>query len=146
MISSDGKRMRYCVIGNIVKERQDADGVIRHGTLSFPGGRKVYISRRLWDDYTVTVLGLNRFKSRYILEKIPLAFLENIRASKTFSPRVSELMANDIEHDDMWWLYTEEDKKRSEEFAQILQCVQSGDADVLKKYTRDVMGRFYGRF
>ncbi len=38
--------MKYCVIGNIVKEHIDEEGIVRHGTLPFPGGRKVYISTR----------------------------------------------------------------------------------------------------
>ena len=137
--------MKYCVVGNIVMEHLDENGITRYGTVPFPGGRKVYISRRLWEDEEVTVTGLNRFKSKYILEKIPLAWIENIRFSKTFDPRVLELMENNIEHRDMWWLYKEEDKKGAEEYAQILQRVKDGDKEALARYTNDVMEEFYFR-
>ena len=40
-----GKRplmMKYCVIGNIVREHQDENGIVRYGTVCYPGGRKIY--------------------------------------------------------------------------------------------------------
>ena len=134
--------MKYCVIGNIIMEHPDENGVIRYGTASFPGGRKVYISRRLWKD-EVTVMGLNRFKSRYALEKIPLAWIENIRFSKTFEPRVLELMINTDEFPDMWWLYGEEDKTGAMEYAHLLNRLKDGDEEAYEQYKRDVMARFY---
>ncbi len=124
--------MKYCVVGNIVTERLDENGEIRHGTVSFPGGRKVYISKRLWDD-GVLVFGLNRFKDKYILERIPLACIENIRASRTFKPHVLELMA-DIEFKDLWWLYKKDDKAETEEFVQILNRVKAGDRKAFEQY------------
>ena len=136
--------MKYCVVGNIVMEHPDKDGVTRYGTASFPGGRKVYISRRLWDD-EVVVMGLNRHKSRYTIEAVPLAWIENIRASKSFSPRVLELMTNTEEFPDMWWLYKEEDKTGSEEYAHILNRVKAGETTALDQYNREVMERFYFR-
>lgn len=135
--------MKYCVIGNIVKERTDDAGIVRHGTVEFPGGRKVYISRRLWIDGEVTVMGLSRFKSEYILERVPLIWIDNIRASKSFSPRVLELMTNNVEQHDMWWLYKEEDKIGSAEYARILNQVKAGDKEALEQYTRDAMSWFY---
>lgn len=92
--------MKYCVIGNIVMEHPDKDGITRYGTASFPGGRKVYISRRLWGN-EVVVLGLNRHKSRYTTETVPLAWIDNIRFSKTFDPKVLDLMRNTDEFPDI---------------------------------------------
>lgn len=64
---------RYCVAANIVNKRIDDDGIERNGTIVFPPGRKVYLSKRLWrSPNEVTVMGLNRFKSKYVLERIPL--------------------------------------------------------------------------
>ena len=138
--------MKYCVIGNIVKEHKDEEGIVRHGTLPFPGGRKVYISTRFWGDAgEVTVMGLNRFKSKYILERVPLNLIENIRASKTFDLRVLKLMQNDLEYRDMWFLYREEDKIRSEQYAQMLKLFKAGDTTVFEKYYRDFMYQFYSR-
>lgn len=133
--------MKYCVVGNIVKEHLDENGMTRYGTAAFPGGRKIYISRRLWDD-GVVVMGLNRFKSRYAFETVPLALIENIRFSKTFSSKVLELMRNDSEFPDMWWLYKEEDKIGATEFAQLLNRIKSGDSDAYEQYKRNVMERF----
>ena len=62
--------IKYGVIGNIAKEHIDENGVVRYGTASFPGGRKVYISRRLWKT-GVVVMGLIRFKNRYSEEVVP---------------------------------------------------------------------------
>lgn len=118
--------MKYCVIGNIVMEHPDKDGIIRYGTASFPGGRKVYISRRLWGN-EVVVLGLNRHKSRYATEIVPLAWIENIRFSRTFDLQVLNLMINTHESPDMWWLYKEEDRIGATEYAQILNRVKAGD-------------------
>ncbi len=118
--------------------------ITRYGTASFPGGRKVYISRRLWDD-GVVVMGLNRHKSRYTTETVPLEWIENIRCSKTFAPKILDLMTNTDEYPDMWWLYKEEDKIGASEYAKILNRVKSGDHEALAKYNRDVMERFYFR-
>ena len=134
--------MKYCVIGNIVMEHLDENGVLRYGTASFPGGRKVYISRRLWED-EVTVMGLNRFKSKYTLERIPLAWIENIRFSKTFEPKILELMTNTDEFPDMWWRYKEEDKTGAIEYAKLLNRLKSGDKEAFEQYKREVMARFY---
>ena len=134
--------MKYCVIGNIVLERQDNEGNTLYGTASFPGGRKVYISRRLWDN-GVVVMGLNRFKSRYVLETVPLSCIDNIRASKTFAPSVLELMMNTDEYPDMWWLYKDEDKDGSEKYAQTLNRVKGGDAQAYEQYKSEIMARYY---
>lgn len=136
--------MKYCVIGNIAMEHSDENGITRYGTASFPGGRKVYISRRLWND-GVVVIGLSRYKSRYVIETVPLAWIENIRPAKTFDPKVLELMINTEECPDMWWLYKEEDKIGTAEYAQLLNRVKSGDKDALEQYNRNVMNRFYFR-
>lgn len=136
--------MKYCVIGNIAMEHSDENGITRHGTASFPGGRKVYISRRLWDD-GVVVIGLSRYKSRYASEIVPLAWIENIRFAKAFDPKVLELMINTEECPDMWWLYKEEDKIGAAEYAQLLNRIKSGDKEALGQYNRDVMNHFYSR-
>ena len=134
--------MKYCVIGNVVKEHFDEDGNIKYGTASFPGGRKVYITRRLWGN-EVVVMGLNRFKSKYVYEKVPLAWIENIRFSRTFDPGIMKLMSNNDEFPDTWWSYKEEDRVGAEEYAQILNRVKAGDKAALDQYNQDFMYRFY---
>lgn len=138
------RMMKYCVVGNIVMTRIDENGIERYGTAAFPGGRKVYISRRLWDR-GVVVMGLNRHKSRYAEEVVPLDCLENIRPSRTFSPQIIEHMMNTEEYPDVWWRYKEEDKIGSEEYADLLNRIKCGDLEAYEQYKRDVMWRFYGR-
>jgi hypothetical protein len=133
--------MKYCVVGNIIKERLDENGVRRFGTASFPGGRKVYISKHLSSD-GVIVLGLNRF-NRYVEERISLFWIENIRFSKTYTPRILEFMTKISEYPQMWFSYKEEDKTEAKEYAQILYSIKNGDQEALENYTRNVMSRFY---
>ena len=124
--------------------RIDENGIERYGTASFPGGRKVYISRRLWDT-GVVVMGTNRHKSRYVTEIVSLDCIEYIRPSRTFSPQIIEHMMNTWECPDMWWRYKEEDKIGSEEYADTLNRIKGGDSEAYEQYKRDVMWRFYGR-
>ena len=88
-------------------------------------------------------MGLNRYMSRYDIETVPLAWIENIRVSKTFGSKVLELMTNTDEFPDMWWRYKEEDKIGATEYAQILNRVKAGDKEAFDQYNRDVMERFY---
>ncbi len=137
--------MKYCVVGNIVREHIDGDGVIRYGTKAFPGGRKVYLSRRLWGDAVppeVLVMGLNRYKSRYTLERVPLDLIGNIRLSKTFKPRILELMAYDPEYPEMWWGHREEDRIGAGEYVRLLDRIKAGDREASERYMREVMSNY----
>ena len=93
----------------------------------------------------VVVMGLNRHKSRYTTETVPLALIENIRFSKAFDPKVLELMRNTDEFPDMWWLYKEEDRVGATKYVQTLNRVKSGDHEAPEQYDREVMDRFYFR-
>ena len=88
-------------------------------------------------------MGLNRFKSKYVYEKVPLAWIENIRFSRTFDPGIMKLMSNNDEFPDTWWSYKEEDRVGAEEYAQILNRVKAGDKAALDQYNQDFMYRFY---
>ena len=131
---------KYCVVGNIVREHVDEEGITRNGIVVFPGGRKVYISRLLWD-YGAVVLGLNRWHSRFILECIPLELIENIRPSRTFKRSVIDLM-DDPEMPDGWWRYKEEDRIGSEEYAAMLNRIKAGDNEAYEKYKNEVMSEY----
>lgn len=134
--------MKYCVIGNIIDEHIDEKGIVRHGTKCFPGGRKVYITRRLWED-GVLVMGLNRYKSKYVYENVPLTCLENIRFSKAFKPRILEEMRYTDEFPDEWWMYKEEDRIGAMEYAELLNRIKDGDSEAFEKYKYDVMSYYY---
>ena len=129
--------MKYCVVGNIVKEHTDENGIVRYGTAAFPGGRKVYISRRFWWD-SVVVLGMNRFK-KYVLESVPLELVENVRFTRTFQPYLIELMTNNLEWNDLWWGYKKEDEIGARDYAEMINEFKSGDTGKAEKYMHDVM-------
>lgn len=135
--------MKYCVIGNIVKKRIDEKGETKYGVAVFPGGRKVYISRNL-ENNEVVVMGLNRFKSRYSLEWVPLDCIENIRPSRTFKPRVIELSFDyEGEYQSLWFRYKAEDKIAVEEYARILNRLKAGDRTAMEQYYSDIELLYY---
>ena len=103
------------MVGNIVKERIDEKGVLRHGTAAFKGGTRVYIEGKgLLGTNVVRVLGLNRFR-RYAFDYIPVEQIENVRFTKTYKPRVLELM---YEYEEFWWWNnTDEDGLDAKQFA-----------------------------
>ena len=116
---------RYCVIGSIIPEHIDNEGIVRYGTKSFPGGRKVYLSKSFWPATgTITAMGLDRHKSKYTTEDISLDLVENIRISKTYVKRALEIMSN-FEFPDTWWGNTKKELKRCKEFASALNEYKS---------------------
>ncbi|MBQ7625307.1 MAG: hypothetical protein IJS65_08530 [Clostridia bacterium] len=116
------RNWKYCVAGNIVKERYDENGVLRHGTPAFRGGTKVYLcGKRLplsWND--IEVIGLTRGR-RYDVVSVPLDHIENVRVSTVYKPRILKIM-NDWEFKDDWWHDTPEDKKSAEAFVALWNC------------------------
>ncbi|MBQ6756042.1 MAG: hypothetical protein IJP43_03740 [Oscillospiraceae bacterium] len=119
------EKMKYCVVGNIVKEHTDKDGIVRYGSRAFPGGRKVYITRCLWHG-EVEVLGMNRYKT-YVYDLVPLELIENIRFKRTMSPIMVERMKNTDEFPDTWWGYKEEDRIGAMEYVELLNRIKAGE-------------------
>ena len=113
---SEETNWKYCVVGNIVKTHHDEDGTLRYGTLTFIGGRKVYLCGKYWDssDNTITVIGLNRGK-RYQVQEVNVALIENVRSSKVYRPKIIEIMS-DFEFCDSWWGNKAEDKEDALDF------------------------------
>lgn len=108
------KKWKYCVVGNIVNERMDENGVPRRGTVAFRGGARVYLEGKYHYGDTIRVLGLNRF-GRYAFEYIPLNQIENVRFTKTYKPRIIELM---YEYEEFcWWNNSDEDGFDAKQFA-----------------------------
>lgn len=119
---SEKKPWKYCVVGNIVKERIDSNGILRHGTASFRGGTKVYLEGKFndyWDGTPfgrIRVLGLNRF-GRYAFEYLTPECIENVRFTRTYKPKVIELM---YEYEEFcWWGSSDEDGLNAKHFATI---------------------------
>ncbi len=117
---------KYCVVGNIVKERIDEDGNIRHGTIEFSGGTKVYICGKLeYDDPEyVDVIALSRMKTcgwrQYRVVKLNKKYIENVRASKTYNARIMDMMDDRFMggyYAWFWWHDDPEDRKETIEYA-----------------------------
>ena len=152
MIKEDNLNWRYCIIANIKRQYSDGINPVQYGCNYFPGGRKVYLSNRLWiTDNEVTVMGLNRFKSRYVLKKVSLKILENIRCKRVYKPRVLELM-NDTETKDMWRGNAAKDQKLAEYFASQCSSVRhfwntigrESDIELLVSKLDRVPGSYFG--
>ena len=126
---SENRNWKYCVVGNIVKERMDEDGNLRHGTVACRGGARVYLEGKYHYGDTIRVLGLNRF-GRYACEYIPLDQIENVRFTRVYKPKVVELM---YEYDEFcWWHRSEEDGLDAKLFGETLLWVFK-KADAMRK-------------
>ena len=116
---SEKKPWKYCVVGNIVRERIDENGVFRRGTVAFKGGARVYIEGKNYDyDYVrdgITVLGLNRYR-RYVYEFVPKDLIENVRFARTYKPIIMDMMY-EYEGHDGWWGDSDEDGLDAKQFA-----------------------------
>ena len=84
---------RFCAVGNITAQHMDKDGQVFYGTKAFSGGTKVYIYDRsyLLNGESVSVIGLNRF-GRYVIERVPIDLIENVRVQRIFKPTVLKIM------------------------------------------------------
>ena len=116
---SENTAWKYCVVGNIVKERVDENGILRYGTAAFKGGTRVYIEGKNLDydfvsDY-VEVLGLNRHR-RYTYEAVPKKLIENVRFTRTYKPKIMDMMYP-YEGYDGWWGNSDEDGLDAKQFA-----------------------------
>ena len=113
------KPWKYCVVGNIVRERIDENGILRHGTVAFKGGARVYIEGKNYDyDYVrngIYVLGLNRYR-RFVYEFVPKDLIENVRFSRTYKPIIMDMM-HEYEGHDGWWGDSDEDGLDAKMFA-----------------------------
>ncbi len=128
---NEQKKWKYCVVGNIVKERIDANGVLRHGTVAFRGGARVYLEGKYHNGNEIRVLGMNRF-GRYAFEYISLDQIENVRFTRTFKPRIMELM---YEYEEFcWWNNSDEDGLDAKQFAANWPMIKDmkGMTDVLR--------------
>ena len=116
---SEKKPWKYCVVGNIVRERIDENGVFRRGTVAFKGGARVYIEGKNYDyDYVrdgIMVLGLNRYR-HYVYEFVPKDLIENVRFARTYKPIIMDMMY-EYEGHDGWWGDSDEDGLDAKQFA-----------------------------
>ena len=110
-------KWRHCVVGNIVRDRIDENGVLRHGCKEFRMGTRVYLYGRYFDgdrhEY-IDVLGLDRF-GRYRVVEVPKEYIENVRCSRVYKPSVLKIM-NNREFSHEWWDDSKEDKEDVKEF------------------------------
>lgn len=113
---------RFCVAGNIVRTHTDESGVLRYGTKAFTGGTKVYINgKNIQDPDKVEVIGLNRF-GRFVLDFIPVEYVENFRQQRVYKPKVLEIIsALEALEGDIWWENSAKDREESLRFAEKMR-------------------------
>ena len=99
----ENAKWKFCAAGNIVKTRVDENGREWHGTAAYRPGAKVYLAGRLWrpERDTIDVVGLTR-KNKYQVNTVPINVVENVRASRVYTPQVLDIM-EDFEFYDCWW-------------------------------------------
>lgn len=115
---SKNNNWRFGVVGNIVKQHLDIEGVVRYGTKVFTGGTKVYIDGKGWNNETdtVSVIGRNRF-GRYVIESVPVSLIEDVRVQRIYKPTVIQIMCYvEAVEGWTWWKKTSEDKKEAKAF------------------------------
>ena len=100
---AENTKWKFCAVGNIVRTRVDENGKEWHGTAAYRPGAKVYLAGRFWDSEhkTIDVIGLTR-KNKYQANTVPVEAIENVRASRVYTPKVLDIMGN-YEFYDCWW-------------------------------------------
>lgn len=116
---SERNEWKFCVVGNIVRERIDEDGILRYGTPAFKGGTRVYLGGKGYEDFEpnrkgIIVLGLNRHR-RYEYVYTMKEHIENVRLARTYKPKVMASMCED-EGWNGWWGNSDEDRVDAEKF------------------------------
>ena len=120
MCMENDKNWRFGVVGNIVREHMDDNGIIRYGTKAFKGETKVYIYGITWipGNKEVSVIGRNRF-GRYAYESVQVELVENIRCQRICKPAVLEIMDYDQAVEGArWWKRTADDRRACEAFVE----------------------------
>lgn len=117
----DDCKWRYCVVGNIVRTRIDANGVLRYGTAAFRGGTRVYLKGKNYvfgsERDEIGALGLTRGR-RFDTKWMPLEQIENVRISRVWKPSILSYMWEwdyDYMNED-WWDDSEEARRDAERF------------------------------
>lgn len=86
----------WLITANVVQMRPFGEGgtETKIGTKHFRGNAKVYIIDAYWGMCeNVTVIGHHRATGRYVKMDLALRYLENLRMSLCYSPKVIELTA-----------------------------------------------------
>ena len=122
-MDKDIKNWRFCVSGNITKSHTVQEGILRYGTKAFTGGTKVYLNGKNFgnDRENIEVIGRNRF-GRFVVDFIPIEYIENIRSQRVYKPVVLEMIFYlEAVEGDQWWGRTANDRKESELFVRQKQ-------------------------
>jgi len=88
----------WLITANVLQERKCGEGGTesRRGTKHFRGGAKVYIVGAHWGMCeSVIVIGHHRASGRYVQMTIKRRYIENLRMTLCYSPKVIELVATE---------------------------------------------------
>ncbi|MBQ9785661.1 MAG: hypothetical protein IJW29_09825 [Clostridia bacterium] len=115
------KKWRFGAVGNIKESHVGEDGTVYYGTKAFTPGTKVYLDGKFWAEglQSISVIGLNRF-GRFVLEKVPVDLIENVRATRIYKPCVLAMIDHvEVFEGWIWWGRTAADRKATEQFAKV---------------------------
>jgi len=88
----------WLITANVLKVRKCGEGgtEARHGTKHFRGGAKVYVVGAHWGMCeSVIVIGHHRASGRFVQMTIKKRYLENLRLTLCYSPKVIDMVATE---------------------------------------------------
>ncbi len=100
----------WCLVGNVIQEHEyGEEHEIKYGTKHFSRGTKVYLAPVQWGDgyESIVVIGLSRYKKKYIEVITRSAYIENFRLKKVYSPTILKRMCASQYR---WWGDTDADR------------------------------------
>ena len=118
--TENGHSWCWCLVGNIVREHEfGEENEIKYGTKQFSGGTKVFLAPAQWGDgyEKIVVIGLSRYKKKYIEVVTRSKYIENFRIQKVYKPALLIRMCSS---EYRWWGDIESDKNEILGYLKIL--------------------------
>ena len=100
----------WCLVGNVIQEHEyGEEHETKYGTKHFSRGTKVYLAPAQWGDgyENIVVIGLSRYKKKYIEVITRSAYIENLRMKKIYSSVILKRMCTSQYR---WWGDTDADR------------------------------------
>ncbi len=108
--TENGHSWCWCLVGNIVQNHEfGEEHEIKYGTKQFSRGTKIFLAPAQWGDgyEKIVVIGLSRYKKKYIEVVTRSKYVENLRIQKVYKPAILTRMCSSGYR---WWGDTESDK------------------------------------
>lgn len=146
MENKNNARWKYCAVGNIVRTRVDENGKVWHGTAAFRPGAKVYLQGKFWNENykEIPVIGFTR-GNKYKAMRVPIDVIENVHASRVFTPQVLDIMEN-WEFGPEWWHMKSSDQKNLQEFLERWNAYEDKRAVAPAGKKNNILKKFMNLF